>query len=236
VDHYRANGNDEQRRKDEKEYRKHELDAQLRRFFFRLLPALGAQVFGMDPQTLSDAGAEAIRLNQNRSKFLHVRNAGALRKGAQTIRPPLTRPHLETDHPQLIADFGKSGREFFCDLHDRLIQPKPGFYGDGQKIESIRQSFLDPFPAGPDPEFEEFVRKHISAPDSSQSANDDARTFGVPEGEKQHRGASAKNSREHFEAAKNAFGPLRANTGPDEQISKPRLLFAAIRPTDSRQK
>src|ERR1700746_4222890 len=82
------------------------LDGGLGGPLFGPLSARGTQRIRVDPQSLRDAGAEAIGLDQSAHQRTKIIHAGAVDEIAQSFSPGLAGAHLKVHEMKFVAEVG----------------------------------------------------------------------------------------------------------------------------------
>ena len=93
----------------------------------------------MHAEGLSDAGAEAICLNQCTNQRADVVNSGAIDQVAEGFRAGLAGAHLEIDEMKLIAEVGMGVVQILADAHQSLVERQAGFDANDGEVEGIGQ-------------------------------------------------------------------------------------------------
>src|SRR6266567_6259294 len=100
----RSQSDKKQTWKDEEHKRKDQFDGRLRCHLFHCLNTLRPQCFRMSPQSLCNAGAELLRLNQHRNQVAHYLNICALRHVPPRFRARAPGALFKHHNVQLIGD------------------------------------------------------------------------------------------------------------------------------------
>src|SRR5262249_54555143 len=111
-----------QSREDEKHQRRHHFYSGLSAHFFGALTTLDTQVVGENAQRLSDASAEAVRLNQHGHQRFDVFKTGTTAKFAKGVEAGLADAHLEVDELEFFAELGVRDADLLRNFHQRLIE------------------------------------------------------------------------------------------------------------------
>src|SRR2546423_12003955 len=98
----------------------------------------------MHPKGLSDAGAEAICLNQCTNKRTDVVNSGAVDEVTESLGAGLAGTHLEVHEMELVAEVGVGMVQVLADPGQCLVEGKAGFDANDRKIQGIGQPQADP--------------------------------------------------------------------------------------------
>jgi hypothetical protein len=91
----------------------------------------------MHAQSLSDAGAEAVGLNESADEGANVIDAGALDQIAQSFGAGLAGAHLEVDQMKFVAEIGMGVVQILADAHQGLIESESGFDANHGEVESV---------------------------------------------------------------------------------------------------
>ena len=119
------------------------LDGGLCRLFFGPLPAFRAEGIGMHPESLGDAGAEAISLNQCTHKRADVVNPGAIDQIAESLGPGLAGAHLEVYQVEFFAEIGMGMVQILADAHQGLVEGEAGLNANDGEVEGVGQADAD---------------------------------------------------------------------------------------------
>ena len=98
----------------------------------------------MHPKGLSDAGAEAICLNQCTNKRTDVVNSGAVDEVTESLGAGLAGTHLEVHEMELVAEVGVGMVQVLADPGQCLVEGEAGFDANDRKIQGIGQPQADP--------------------------------------------------------------------------------------------
>ena len=143
LDYGGADGDEDQRGHHEEDERDDHFYGGLGGLFFGALAAFGAQGIGVDAQGLSDAGSEAIGLNQGADQGADVVDAGALGEIAQSFDARLAGAGFEIEEMEFGAQFGMRVAEVVADAHHGLIERQSGFDADYGEIECVGKAEAD---------------------------------------------------------------------------------------------
>src|ERR1700730_15328847 len=110
------------RRQNKYHQRGNHLDGSLCSLFFGPLPAFRAEGVGMHSESLGDAGAEAICLNQCTNKGADVVNSGAIDQVAQGLGAGRASPHLKIHQVEVIAQIDMGMMEVLPNPHQSLVK------------------------------------------------------------------------------------------------------------------
>jgi hypothetical protein len=94
----------------------------------------------MHPESLGDAGPEAVGLYQCTNKRTDVVNTGALDQVTEGLGAGLAGAHLEIDQVEFIAQVGMGMVQILPDAVQRLIQGEASLDADHGQVEGIGQS------------------------------------------------------------------------------------------------
>ena len=94
----------------------------------------------MHAEGLSDAGTEAIGLNQCTNQGADIVNPGAIDQITQSLGAGLAGAHLEVDQVELIAEIGMGVVQILAHAHQRLIERKSGLDADDGEVEGVGQA------------------------------------------------------------------------------------------------
>jgi hypothetical protein len=137
LDQCWSNGDEEERNQNKYDERGDHFNGGLGGLLFGALAAGGAQGIGMNAESLSDAGAEAVGLNESADQGADVIDTGAINQIAQGLGPGFAGTHFEVDQMEFVAEIGMSVVEILADAHERLIEGESGFDADDGEVESV---------------------------------------------------------------------------------------------------
>ena len=112
-------------------------DGGLGGLLFGALAAGGAQGIGMNTESLGDAGAEAVGLDERADEGANVIDSGAVDEIAQGFGAGFAGAHFEVDEMEFVAEIGVGVVEILADAHQGLIEGESGFDADDGEIESV---------------------------------------------------------------------------------------------------
>ena len=92
----------------------------------------------MNAESLRDAGAEAVGLDESADQGADVIDAGAIDEIAQGFGAGFAGAHFEVDQMEFVAEIGMSVVKILTDTHESLIEGESGFDADDGEIESVR--------------------------------------------------------------------------------------------------
>src|SRR5262249_5163386 len=148
LNHARADDDDENRGEDKQDHYGDHLDWQFRSVFSSALLALHTQRVREDPQRLSDAGAELVRLNEDGYQSLHVFTVGPLRQIPECFVAAPAHIDFNVTQLELFREVWMGIAQFRRDPNKSQVQSKSRLHAHNRKIERVRNCELDPFPAG----------------------------------------------------------------------------------------
>jgi hypothetical protein len=111
--------------------------------FFGALPAFRAEGIRMHAESLSDAGTEAIGLNECTHKSANVVNTGALDEVAEGLDAGLAGAHLKIHEMEFVAEVRVRVVEILAYAHQGLIESESGLDADDGKVKGVGQSEAD---------------------------------------------------------------------------------------------
>ena len=91
----------------------------------------------MNAESLSDAGAEAVGLDESADQRTDVIDSGAIDKVAQGFGAGLAGAHFEINQMEFVAEIRMGVVEIFADTHESLIEGESGFDADDGEIQSV---------------------------------------------------------------------------------------------------
>src|ERR1700674_3158495 len=140
LDHRRAQEHDEQGWEDASDHREEHLQRGLLPQFLGALPALAADLLGLDAQDVGDTHAELLRLNYRLDEVAQLLDLAAL---ADIVE------RLEAGPPEanLVEHDGQLSREFVVVLVDHPgqggVKAQPGLDRDREQVERAREREQD---------------------------------------------------------------------------------------------
>ena len=138
LDECRADGDEEERNQNKNDEWGDHFDGSLGGLLFGALAAGGAQGIGMNAESLRDAGAEAVGLDEGADQGADVIDTGAVDEIAESFGARLAGAHFEVDEMEFVAEIGMGVMEILADAHESLIEGESGFDADDGEIKSIR--------------------------------------------------------------------------------------------------
>src|SRR5580692_2476407 len=97
----------------------------------------------MYAQSLGNAGAEAVGLDERAHERANVVDASAVDEIAQGFGTRLSGAHFEIDQVKFIAQVGMGVMQVFANAHQRLVQRQSGFDANYGEIKSVGQGDAD---------------------------------------------------------------------------------------------
>ena len=125
-----ADGHEEKWDKNEKHERRNHLDSGFRSLFFGALAAGGSQRIRVNAQSLGDAGAKTIGLDQSADERTNVIDPGTVDEIAQRFHARFTGPHFKIDQMKFVAEIGMGMVQVLADAEERLIERQAGLHAD----------------------------------------------------------------------------------------------------------
>src|ERR1035438_10270583 len=136
----RSQSHDEDRGENEKNQGKDQFNGGLRRQFLRLLPPLRTQCVRIDSQSLCNARAEGVRLNQRGGQRAGAVDVDPVGEILQSLFAGTARLLLQVDQQKLVANFGLACLQFPPYAVEHLVQAKAGLRADHHQVERLGQS------------------------------------------------------------------------------------------------
>ncbi len=137
LDQCGADGDEEERNQNKYDEWGDHFDGGLGGLLFGALAAGGAQGIGMNTESLRDAGAEAVGLDESADEGADVIDTGAVDKIAQGFGAGFAGAHFKVDEMEFVAEIGMSVVKILADAHESLIEGESGFDADDGEIESV---------------------------------------------------------------------------------------------------
>src|SRR6185437_12480568 len=162
FNHRRPQGYEKDRREDEKNERKDQLDGGLGGLFFDLLAAFGSECVGMDAQGSGDAGSEFFGLYEHGDEIADAIDVGAVSKTFPGLCARFPGGLFEDDDAQFVAEVGLSEAKFLGSADGCLIKAEAGFDADDHEVKDVRQAPANAALAEDDLPAEPHVRGEIS--------------------------------------------------------------------------
>ena len=175
TDHGRTDRDKNNRRQNKDDQWGNHLDGGLCSLFFGALPAFRAEGVGMHAESLGDAGAEAVGLNQCTNQGADVVNTGALDQIAERFGAGFAGAHLEIDEMEFVAEIGMSVMQILSDAHEGLIECEAGFDANDGEIEGVGQSEADAILTVSDHALQDEARKEKSEAGNAGQQEKDCR-------------------------------------------------------------
>ena len=135
----------------------------------------------MHAQSLRNAGAEAIGLDQSGDQGANIIDAGAIDEIAQGFGARFAGAHFEVDQVEFVAEVGMSVMQVFSDAHQGLIKGEAGLHANYGEVECIGQRDPDALLAILDQALQVEARK-----EEAERRNADQQGDIVDSGEYQH--------------------------------------------------
>jgi hypothetical protein len=157
-----SDGDEDDRRQNKKHEGGNHFDRSFGGLLFGALPALSAEGIGVYAQSLSDAGAETIGLDECTHKRANVIDTGALDEVAEGLGARLAGAHLEVDEMKFIAEIGVGVVQILADPHQSLVERESGLHANDGEVEGIGKSDADAALAIPNQALEDETRQKES--------------------------------------------------------------------------
>ena len=175
----------------------------LRGQFLGLLIALGPHGIGVHPQGLGHAGAEAVRLDEQRGEAPHLLHVRAHAQVSQGLDAGFPGPQLQVEDPELVADHAAAHADLLGHAVDGGIDPHARLDADDKQVEGVGETHDDLLFPPADHQLETQVGK--IEPQQGQHPKDQADIW------KRSRDSSAKTLSEEGQAgnaaAQSTFAP-----------------------------
>src|SRR5579863_840353 len=137
LEYPRSSHHDQHGGQDTEKNRKNQLYAHFGGALLGLLAAPHSHEFRMGAQGISNAGAEAVGLNQHRHQFSKFRLCGPLRQIVERFRAAFAAADLKVGQLHLLADVGMRLHQLGRHILHGLVQSETSFDAHHHQIQGI---------------------------------------------------------------------------------------------------